>query len=291
VRRYLEPAGVKKTTKEYTSILPPKFVPTKNDCSADEGEARKLQDEYNIDYASCIGSLIYLSNTRPDLVYGINKLAKYSRMPGEKHFLALIHLLRYLSQHTQYGLTFYSNIEDAPIYKMLKENKITPSRKLFTFTDSSWDDDFDTSRSTGGYIIFYQGGVVDHSSNMPIPVAMSSAEAEYNEACLACMATGNMHMTLNHIEGIQEGSKDDLPVDIFMDNKSAVDMSVSFKDTKNARHIRRRFHFVKQGVEQFWHKLKWISNQFMVADVMTKILCKKPLEDQTQWFMTRDVPE
>ena len=100
-------------------------------------------------------------------------------MPGEKNFLALIHLLRYFSQHTQYGLTFYSNIEDAPIYKMLRENKITPSRKLFTFTDSSWDDDFNTSRSTGGYIIFYQGGVVDHSSNMPIPVAMSSAEAEY----------------------------------------------------------------------------------------------------------------
>ena len=86
--------------------------------------------------------------------------------------------------------------------------------------------------------------MVDHSSNMPIPVAMSSAEAEYNEACLACMSTGNMHITLNHIEGIQEGSKDDLPVDIFMDKKSAVDMSVSFKDTKNASHIRRRFHFV-----------------------------------------------
>ena len=153
-------------------------------------------------------------------------------------------------------------------------NKITPSRKLFTFTDSSWDDDFDNSRSTGGYTIFYQGGVVDHSSNMPIPVAMSSAEAEYNQACLACMATGNMHMTLNHIEGIQEGSKEDLPVDILMDNKSAVYMSVSFKDTKNARHIRRRFHFVKQG-----------------ADVTTKTLCNKPLEDQTKWFMTKDVPE
>ena len=76
---------------------------------------------------------------------------------------------------------------------------------MFTFCDSSWDDDYDTSRSTGGYLVFYQGGVVDHSSNMPIPVSMSSAEAEYNEACLDCMATGNMHMTLNHIEGIKEG--------------------------------------------------------------------------------------
>jgi hypothetical protein len=174
---------------------------------------------------------------------------------------------------------------------MLRLNNITPSRNLFTFTDSSWDDDFDTSRSTGGYLIFYQGGVVDHSSNMPIPVAMSSAEAEYNQACLACMATGNLHMTLNHIEEIQEGSKQDLPVDIFMDNKSAVDMSVTFKDTKNARHIRRRFHFVKQGTEQNWHKLTWISNQFMVADVTTKILARKPMEDQTQWFHTLEVPE
>ena len=76
-----------------------------------------------------------------------------------------------------------------------------------------------------------------------------------------------------------------------MDNKSAVDMSVSFNNTKNAHHIRHRFHFVKQGVEQMWHKLTWISNQFMVADVTTKTLCNKPLEDQTKWFMTKDVPE
>ena len=93
---------------------------------------------------------------------------------------------------------------------------------------------------------------------MHIPIAMSSAEAEYNQAFLACMATGNMHMTLNHIEGTQEGSKEDLPVDILMDNKSAVDMSVSFKDTKNAHHICHRFHFVKKGVEQLWQKLTLI---------------------------------
>ena len=291
VRRYLEPAGVKKSVKDFSSILPTSFVPTKKDCPTDPADSQCLQEEFNIDYASCVGSLIYLGNTRPDMIFGINKLAKFSRMPGERHILALIHLLRYLSQHTQSGLTFYSDITHSPVYKMLKQNDIQPSRNLFTFTDSSWDDDQDTSRSTGGYLIFYQGGVVDHSSNMPGPVAMSSAEAEYNEACLACMATGNMHMTVNHLEGIQEGSEDDKPVDIFMDNRSAVDMSISFKDTKNARHIRRRFHFVKQGVEQNWHKLIWISNEFMVADVTTKILSKKPLEDMTRWFMNTNIPE
>jgi hypothetical protein len=210
VKRYLEPAGVKKSIKDFSSILPTSFFLTNKDCPEDPADSQCLQEEFNIDYAACVGSLICLANTRPDMIFGINKLAKFSRAPGEKHILALVHLLRYLSQHTQYGLTFYSDITHSPIYKMLKQNDIQPSRNLFTFTDSSWDDDPDTSRSTGGYLIFYQGGVVDHSSNMPGPVAMSSAEAEYNEACLACMATGNMHMTVNHLERIQEGS-DNIP--------------------------------------------------------------------------------
>ena len=52
VRCYLYPSGVNKTTKYYTSILPATFFPSKNECSADEWEARKLQDVYNIDYSS-----------------------------------------------------------------------------------------------------------------------------------------------------------------------------------------------------------------------------------------------
>jgi len=35
------------------------------------------------------------------------------------------------------------------------------------------------------------GGVVDHSSNLPDPVAQSSAEAKYNKGCIALMATSH----------------------------------------------------------------------------------------------------
>ncbi len=45
-------------------------------------------------------------------------------------------------------------------------------------------------------MIIYMGGVVEHSSNMPDPVALLSAEAEYNEACLACMATVHLKQFL-----------------------------------------------------------------------------------------------
>ena len=49
-------------------------------------------------------------------------------------------------------------------------------------------------------MIFYMGGVVEHSSNMPDPVAFSTAEAEYNEACLACMATTHLKQFLEDLE-------------------------------------------------------------------------------------------
>jgi hypothetical protein len=80
---------------------------------------------------------------------------------------------------------------------------------------------------------------------MPELAAMSGTDAEYNEACMACMATNHMNMTLNHVEEVEDESKEDKQVDICMDNISSVDMSITFKDIKNARHTRRRFHFVK----------------------------------------------
>ena len=50
------------------------------------------------------------------------------------------------------------------------------------FSDSSWQDFPDTGRSTGAYIILYQGGPIDHGTHVPGPVAQSSAESEYNAA-------------------------------------------------------------------------------------------------------------
>ena len=43
------------------------------------------------------------------------------------------------------------------------------------FYDFSWQDCPDTGISTGAYIIFYQGGPIDHGTHVPRPVAQSSA--------------------------------------------------------------------------------------------------------------------
>lgn len=67
-------------------------------------------------------------------------------------------------------------------------------------SDASWNDDADMSRSTGCFLIFLMGGLVDCSSNMPNPMALSSPEAEYNQARIAMMALMYILMVMNNFE-------------------------------------------------------------------------------------------
>ena len=64
------------------------------------------------------------------------------------------------------------------------------------FYDSIWKYCPETGRSTGAYIIFYQGGPIDHSTHVPWPVDQSSTESEYNAECTAGMALAHFRMLI-----------------------------------------------------------------------------------------------
>ncbi len=126
------------------------FIPTADDCSIDEAAAEHLNVEYNVNYASCIGSLIYLAMTWTDIIHAVNKLAKFSRGRGKNHFEALLLFLRYLRDNCYLRIMFYSNLGDAPLIKMLHSQNIEQHHPFFGFSDSSWNDDIDSGRSTWG---------------------------------------------------------------------------------------------------------------------------------------------
>jgi hypothetical protein len=268
VKKYLDSDGTKRDLAYHPTPLPLTFTPSIKDCSVHDNTAKELEIEFNVEYLSCIGSLIYLSMTRCDTVYVINKLAKFSKCPGRKHFKAMFHLLRYLRDHPLHGLHFYSDFTRSPILIMLTKEGHTQAHPLFSFSDSSWDDDVDHGRSTGCYIITYMGGVVDHSSNLPNPVALSSAEAEYNEGCLAIMASNHLHMLLAELEGTSDESME--PTNINFDSHSAIAMGSSFRDTKHTRHILRRYHYVHEGIRSKRFNMQWLQTLVQLADIGTK---------------------
>jgi hypothetical protein len=278
LKKYLDTAGCPRNNSLVTTPLPLDFIPTSEDCSLDEKEVTKLEEEFNFEYASCIESLIYLTMTRTDILFAVNKLAKFSRSPGRTHFTVLIHLLRYLRDNVFLGIKFYSNFMEAPLINALQSQNIVQSHPFLGFSDSSWNDDTDTGRSTGCFIITYMGGVVDHSSNMPDPVALSSAEAEYNEGCVAFMAASHLRMLLCELEGVDESTLS--PTTIFFDSKSAIVMGSSYKDTKHTRYIQRRYHYSRENIANNRFSMDWITSEFQIADIGSVALIHIKVGDQ-----------
>ena len=69
------------------------------------------------------------------------------------------------------GLNYYADLNDAPLYDLSRQANIKTKNHLMAFSDYSWQDFPDTGRSTGAYIIFYQGWTIDYGTHVPVPVA------------------------------------------------------------------------------------------------------------------------
>ena len=156
---------------------------------------------------------------------------------------------------------------------------------MIDFSDSSWQDFPDTGRSTGAYIIFYQGGPIDHVTHVPGPVAQYSAESEYNAACTAGMALSNFRMLIHKFLNKDPDIVPEEAPFIVLDIKSSMCMTNNGKDTKHTRHIARRINFVRNGEKCKMHKIDWCEGGLQLADIGTKNLIEPDLTPRMKYIM------
>ena len=99
-----------------------------------------------------------------------------------------------------------------------------------------------------------QGGSVDHSSHLPIQVAMFSGEAEYISAAATSMRASHPCMLAydSNYLGTSKHDRDNFdyePAKIIIDNEAAIYMAKCMakynKDTARNRYVARRFHDVR----------------------------------------------
>jgi hypothetical protein len=254
--------------RRYGAPLPFDFIFTKADESSDYFAVKQLQDEFGFEFPVVVGCLLWLLNTFSRLQFAVRKLAKFMRLPGRNHFRAMKHLLHHLRCYHLNGITFYSETLESPIARLLFEQGIESPSPCFTFADSSWQDCPDTGRSTAGFHVFVQGGVVESASHLPDPVALSSAESEYNNCCVATMATNAIAMLVQELRG--NDPDDPMCFPIILDSMSCIAMGNSFRDTKHTRHILRRYHFTRYMVSSERAMLCWVSGDVQISDPTTK---------------------
>jgi hypothetical protein len=264
--------------QRYTTPLPTTATFTKQDCSPTYSDVIKIQEEFGFEYAAVVGSLIYLMNTYVRINYAIRKLARFMQYPGRKHFKMLLHLLRHLQCHRcRGGIKFYSNMQLSPLYQHMNDNGHSnlAESPIIAFTDSSFQDCPDSCRSTGGYLIYIRGAVIDVTSTMPSIIAQSTCEAEYTTCSLATMAATYIRKVFNELHGRDTDYPLSTPIGI--DSQSAIDTAQSTRETQRTRHIACRYHFTRVAIGNSQIVLFKIDGSNNCANSLTKPLSAEQL--------------
>ena len=215
------------------------------------------------------------------------QVSNFSANPGKVHFEGLVHLLRYIRDNKTFGLKYYSDLNDEPMTDLLRQANINTKNHLMAFPNSSCRYCPDTGRSTGAYIIFYQGGTIDHGTHVPVPVAQSSAESEYNALCTVGMSLAHFRMPVHEL---LNGDPDIVPKEaplIVLDNKYSMYIAKNGKGTKHTRHIARRMHFIRNGEKCKMHKIDWCKVVLQMAGIVTKNVSEPDLTPRMKYIMVR----
>ena len=203
------------------------------------------------EYRMAIGSLQYLSLTRPDVSFAVNKLSQFMHRPTTEYWTAVKRVLRYLSGTMSHGVFFPTKTTSA----------------LHAFTDADWAGNRDNYTSTGAYIVYLGSHPVAWSSKKQTGVARSSTEAEYRSvattAAELCWITSLM---------TELGIPPQHTPAIYCDNMSATYLAANPVFHSRMKHLALDYHFVRQQVQNCTVRVSHVSTHDQLADVLTKSL-------------------
>ena len=237
-------------------------VPTQSGIVLSKKDAPHTDEEKErmnrIPYASAIGSIMYaMLCTRPDVAYALGCVSRFQSNPGEKHWTAVKCILKYL-RNTQDLFLIYGNGD------LLMKG----------YTDSSFQSDIDDSKSISGYVFTLNGGAVSWKSSKQETVADSTMEAEYialNEAAKEAVWMRKFLAELGVIPNVEN------PMTLFCDNNAAMQIAKEPRAHKKSRHIRRKFHLIREFVANNEIMIERVDTKDNIADPFTKGLARSVL--------------
>jgi histone deacetylase 1/2 len=217
--------------------------------SIEDGE--KLGPEDTTKYRSIVGALQYLTLTRPDISFSVNKVCQFLHSPTTVHWSAVKRILRYIKGTIKFGL------------KLSK----CESMLVSAFSDADWAGCVDDRRSTGGFAVFLGNNLISWTAKKQPTVSRSSTEAEYKALANATAELIWVQKLLTEL-GVRHPPR----ARLWCDNLGATYLSANPIFHARTKHIEIDFHFVRERVAQKLLEVRFISTGDQLADGFTKAL-------------------
>ena len=200
-------------------------------------------------YRHIVGSLIYLTVTRPDIAHAVHILSQFVSAPTSVHFGHLLRVLRYL-RGTASRCLFYAR--DSPL-------------ELHAYSDSTWASDPSDRRSVTSYCIFLGSSPLTWKSKKHAAVSRPSTEAE-----LRALATTTSEIVWLRWLLADFGISCDAPTPLLCDNTGAIQIANDPVKHELTKHISVDASFTRSHCHQKTIALQYVPSELQLADFFTK---------------------
>ena len=224
-------------------------APLDKNCKLSAYEGAKIENAAI--YRKMVGSLIYLTITRPDLNFAVGLVSQFMQQPRKLHSDAIRRILWYVKSTLDYGLFYDANAE---IF-------------LQGFTIADWARSTDDRRLKSGYVFMLGNSTITWSSKKQATVALSSTEAKYRGAAIVACEEVWLRRLLMEI-GIELHDA----TTIWCDNMSSIQLAKNPVFHARTKHIEIHYHFTRRKVLDGEIDLKYVNTQEQIANVFTKAL-------------------
>ncbi|GJU41852.1 putative ribonuclease H-like domain-containing protein [Tanacetum coccineum] len=229
------------------------FVNVKTASTPIETQKPLVKDEEASDvdvhlYRSMIGSLMYLTASRPDIMFAVCACSRFQVTPKTSHLSAVKRIFRYLKGKPKLGL-WYPRVS---------------SFDLEAYSDSDYAGANLDRKSTTGGCQFLGRRLISWQCKKQTIVATSTTEAEYVAAANCC---GQVLWIQNQM---LDYGFNFMNTKIYIDNESTICIVKNPVYHSKTKHIAIRHHFIRDAYEKKLIQVLKIHTDDNVADLLTK---------------------
>jgi len=186
-----------------------------------------------------IGSLLYLTASRPNILFSVCLCARFQSDPRESHLTTVKRIFRYLKGTTNLGLLYKKSLD----------------YKLVGLCDADYAGDRMERKSTSANCQFLGENLISWASERQATITMSKAEAEYISAASFCTQI----LWMKHqLEDYQINANSIL---IYCDNIVVICLSKNSILHSRAKHIEIKHHFIRGYVQKRILDIKFIDTE------------------------------